>query len=136
MNPPIIMYNKLKRLLTYHITMGIIVTSDKRVLTPTCHFCTTNLEALPPYDLGIVQAIFVLSTRICVMIVVTSFSSPCFNSITWFPILATSPKEVFTIVCYWNESKHNLLGVGEPTKTHNQLVSCSMLEEGDQALLL
>nr|POE83667.1 hypothetical protein CFP56_06751 [Quercus suber] len=46
------------------------------------------------------------------------------------------PKRGFHHSCYWNESKHNLLGVGAPTKTHNRPVSCSMLEEEDQALLL
>lgn len=121
---PLIMYNKLKRLLTYHITMGIIVTSDKCVLTPTCHFCATNLQALPPYHLGIVQAIFVLSTRICVMVVVTSFSSPCFNSITWFPILATSPKEVFTIVAIgMNQSTISLALVRPPRSIIGQFLA-------------
>lgn len=111
----LLVYNTSKWFLTYHITMGIIVTSDKCVLTSAYDFCAANLEALPPNNLGIVQAIFVLSTRIGVMVVVTSFGSPCFNCITWFPIFATSPEEIFAVVAVgMNQSTISLALVCPP----------------------
>jgi len=85
-------------LLAYDIAMRIIVTCDECISTSASNSCTTNLQALPPYYLGIMEAILVVSTCICLVVVVTFLFSPSSNSITSFPVLATAPKQILAVI--------------------------------------